>query len=306
MRNKHISSLTIDVEDGINISMRDNFNVEMEPTNRVEGNVEVILEICERNGVKGTFFILGEVAEKFPGMVRRIAAGGHEIGVHGYQHDQIFKLNPTRLKSGLERAKGLLENITGQEVRGFRAPAFSVNSLTSWALPVIAECGFTYDSSIYPSLSLRYGWKDFSKEICRLELGETTSLVEVPLSVVNLLGRDIPVGGGGYLRYFPYSWTRKALQKISLERSAIVYLHPYELDTERYPDYYHQAIASAPLKKRMLLSLYRYKKDTVKSKLDRLTREFDFSPLCQIIDNMEENHHIPTITLKPQEVVANG
>jgi len=298
MTTNHIASLTVDVEDGISISMRDNFKVEMEPTARVEGNVEVILDICERNSVKATFFILGEVAAKFPAMIKRIADGGHEIGVHGYEHDQIFKLTPDKLKSDLERARALMEDQTGQEIRGFRAPAFSINTRTSWALPVIAGCGFSYDSSIFPSLSLRYGWKDFSKDICRIDLGNSASLVEVPLSVYKMMGRDIPVGGGGYLRYFPYSFTRRALQGISKDRSPIVYLHPYELDTERYPDYYHEAIAKSPLKQRMFLSLYRFKKDTVKSKLDRITREFEFLPLKEIIDRLEENHSIPTITLE--------
>lgn len=298
MTNRHTASLTVDVEDGINISMRDNFNVEMEPTARVEDNVEVILEICERNGVKGTFFILGEVADKFPGMVKKIGAAGHELGVHGYQHDQMFKLTPQKLKSDLTRARALLQDLSGQEIYGFRAPAFSVNTRTAWALPVIAACGFSYDSSIFPSLSLRYGWKDFSKDICRIHLGETISLVEVPLSVVNLLGRDIPVGGGGYLRYFPYTWTRKSLERISRDRSAIVYLHPYELDTERYPDYYHEAIASSPFRKRLLLSLYRLKKDTVKSKLDRITRDFEFLPLQEIIEQLEKSDRIPGIKLE--------
>ncbi len=298
MTEKHIASLTVDVEDGINISMRDNFKVEMEPTARVVDNVEVILEICESNGVKATFFILGEVAGKFPAMIKRIADRGHEIGVHGYEHDQIFKLTPDKLKSDLERARALMEDLTGQEIRGFRAPAFSINTRTSWALPLIAGCGFSYDSSIFPSLSLRYGWKNFSKDICRIDLGHSVSLLEVPLSVYKMMGRDIPVGGGGYLRYFPYSFTRRALQSISKYRSPIVYLHPYELDTERYPDYYHEAIAKSPLKQRILLSLYRYKKDTVKSKLDRITREFEFLPLKGIIDKLEENHSIPTITLE--------
>jgi len=298
MTTHNVASLTIDVEDGINISMRDNFKVEMEPTARVEGNVEVILEICERNGVKATFFILGEVAGKFPAMIKRIADRGHEIGVHGYEHDQIFKLTPDKLKSSLERARALMEDQTGQEIRGFRAPAFSINTRTSWALPIIAGSGFSYDSSIFPSLSLRYGWKDFSKDICRIDLGNSVSLVEVPLSVHTMMGRDIPVGGGGYLRYFPYSFTRRALQRISKDRSPIVYLHPYELDTERYPDYYHEAIAKSPLKKRLVLSLYRFKKGTVKSKLERITREFEFLPLKDIIDKLEENQSIPTISLE--------
>ncbi|MEA3461475.1 MAG: polysaccharide deacetylase family protein [Bacteroidota bacterium] len=291
------SALTIDVEDGINISMRDNFKVEMEPTGRVVDNVEVILDICEKNGVKGTFFILGEVAEKYPELVKKVYKAGHEIGVHGYQHDQVFRLTPDTLRDALTKAKGLIENLIGQEVFGFRAPAFSVNPKTSWALPVIASCGFKYDSSIFPSLSLRYGWKDFSRQICRIRLDNSTSLVEVPLSVINVLGRDLPVGGGGYLRYFPYSWTRKALSSITRERPAIVYLHPYELDPRRYPDYFHDAIARAPLKKRIYLSLYRYKKVTVMPKLDQVTREFRFAPLHEIIRDLDREDKISDIRI---------
>ena len=169
--------------------------------------------------------------------------------------------------------------------------------MTSWALPVIASCDFTYDSSIFPSLSLKYGWKDFSRKICRIELDNSASIVEVPLSVIDILGKDLPVGGGGYLRYFPYGWTRKALQSITQARPAIVYLHPYELDTVRYPDFFHDAIAGAPLKKRLLLNFYRFKKETVRSKLDRVTMDFPFAPLHQIISGLDKEGQIPTLTI---------
>jgi polysaccharide deacetylase family protein (PEP-CTERM system associated) len=298
MKDTYRVALTIDVEDGINISMRDHFQVEMEPTGRVEENMEVILEICEKNNVKGTFFILGEVAKKFPALVKRISNGGHEVGVHGYHHDQIFKLTPEKLRSSLERSKDMMQNLTGKEILGFRAPAFSINSHTSWALHVIAACGFTYDSSIFPSLSLRYGWKDFTKDICRLDLGDSHYIIEAPLSVVNYLGRDIPVGGGGYLRYFPYYWTQKALQQISKKRSPIIYLHPYELDAARYPDYFHKAVASAPIKRRFMLSFYRLKKHTVRTKLDRITQEFDCLPMIDIIEELDKNQCIPTVNME--------
>lgn len=291
------SALTIDVEDGISISMRDNFKMDMKPTGRVVDNVDVILEICEKNGVKGTFFMLGEVAERFPEVVNNVHKAGHEIGVHGYYHDQIFRLTPESLRESLIKAKGLMEDLTGQEVYGFRAPAFSINPKTAWALPVIASCGFMYDSSIFPSLSIRYGWKNFSKDICRIQLNGSASLVEVPLSVVNWLGRDIPVAGGGYLRYFPYSWTRKALNSITEVRPGIVYLHPYELDVRKYPGYFHNAIVRAPLKKRMILSMYRYKKKTVIPKLDQITKEFQFTPLIQIIRDLEKENKIPDMQI---------
>jgi polysaccharide deacetylase family protein (PEP-CTERM system associated) len=291
------SALTIDVEDGISISMRDNFRMSMKPTGRVVDNVGVILDICEKNGIIGTFFILGEVAERFPELVKKIHKAGHEIGVHGYYHDQVFRLNPDSLRKSISKAKDLMENLSGQEVYGFRAPAFSVNPKTAWALPVIASCGFKYDSSIFPSLSIRYGWKNFSKHICRIQMNDSASLVEVPLSVINVLGRDLPVGGGGYLRYFPYSWTRKALNSILDERPAIVYLHPYELDVKKYPGYFHNAIARAPIKKRIILSLYRYKKKTVIPKLDQVTREFRFAPLHQIIQDLDSQGNISDIQI---------
>lgn len=294
----NVSALSIDVEDGINISMYDNFNIKMEPTSRVVNNVDVILNICEKNNVKGTFFILGEVAEKYPEMVKNIDSSGHEIGVHGYKHSQIYKLSPEKLREHLFRSVNILGDITGKEVYGFRAPAFSINKKTAWALNVISDCGFKYDSSIFPSPSFRYGWKDFTKDISRIELGASKSLIEVPLSVIRLLGRDIPVGGGGYLRYFPYIWTKRALMSVIRYRPAVIYLHPYELDTKNYPEYFHNAIKKSPLKKRILLSMYRYNKNTVVSKLDRITKDFNFVPLINIINQMDEVNVIPSIKIR--------
>jgi len=283
------SALTIDVEDGINISMRDNFGIDMKPTSRVVDNVEIILEICASNNVKATFFILGEVAESFPGIIKRIGSEGHELGVHGYHHDQIFRLTSQKLKSELTRAKNLIESQTGQKISGFRAPAFSINEHTSWALRIIAECGFEYDSSIFPSVSPRYGWKGFSRNICRIRTNNSSSLIEVPLSVISYFGTNFPVCGGGYLRYFPYAFTRKAFATISSKRPVIVYLHPYELDTEKYPDYFYKARSEADLRHRLSLMFYRFQKSTVIDKLNFLTKKFRFRPLINIISNFEES-----------------
>lgn len=295
--NSFVSALTIDVEDGINIAMRDHFNVSMEPTGRVLSNMQTILGIFEKNDVKATFFILGEVAKKFPGLVRKIDAMGHEIGIHGYHHDQIFKLKPEEFKEGLVRTKKIIENTIGKPVYGFRAPAFSINPDTAWSLPVIAECGFIYDSSIFPSKSMRYGWKGFSKNICELELGSSKKLVEVPLSVIRILGKEIPYGGGGYLRYFPYKWTRMAIRKTIKNRSAIIYLHPYELDKEKYPKYFYDALSKSILKKRLVLKFYRYKKHTVEYKLDRVTQEFNCVPIIDIIKGLKKKGSLPNYKL---------
>lgn len=292
-----VSALTIDVEDGINIAMRDYFNIDIRPTDRVIQNMTIILDIFSRNNIKATFFILGEVIEVFPDLVRKIDSLGHEIGIHGYHHDQVFRLNPAKLASGLKKAKDLTENLIGRKVYGFRAPAFSIRKDTSWALDVIAECGFEYDSSIFPSASLRYGWNGFPKDICRVRLKGDNSIVEVPLSVINIGGRAFPVCGGGYLRYYPYSFTRSAFKTIGKHRPVIVYLHPYELDTEKYPDYFHSAVSKAGLRQRVPLMLYRLNKSTVRSKLDRLSHEFRFAPMFEIIANADKNGLIKEVEL---------
>lgn len=306
VKEAYLSALTVDVEDGVSIAMKDYFNVHMDPTSRVLSNMDTILSLFNQNQVKATFFILGEVVEKFPDLLRQIDREGHEVGVHGYNHDQIFKLTPDKLESELTRAKSLIEDITGKQVYGFRAPAFSINQKTAWALPVIEKTGFTYDSSIFPSRSLRYGWQGFSKDICRLKLADSRDLIEFPLSVFRIPGKDIPVGGGGYLRYFPYWWTRKSLKSILSERPAAIYLHPYELDKEKYPAFFYNALATAPLKQRFQLRFYRYKKNTVESKLDQLTKEFDCAPMIEVINQAEKKRHIQEFSLVEGKILNHS
>ncbi len=289
----YISALTIDVEDGINILMRDNFNIMMQPTDRVVKNVETILELLDNYDVKATFFILGEVAESYPHLVKRINSKNHEIGIHGYYHDQVFKLNPEKLRIETSRAKSLIENLIGKQVYGYRAPAFSINQQTSWALEIIADCGFKYDSSVSPAKTGRYGWNGFIKNITKLKFDDNKSITEVPLSVANFIGKEIPVCGGGYLRYFPYYFTKQYFKSIQKKRPVIVYLHPYELDVDKYPQYFYKAKSRASLKIKLSLMFYRLKKATVKNKLEHLLNEFQFLPLNELIRNLEYDGRIP-------------
>lgn len=134
-----------------------------------------------------------------------------------------------------------MEDIISKPVIGFRAPAFSVIPQTAWALKIIADTGFKYDSSIVPARMKRYGWDGFEKRIVRLNLTDNSSIIEVPLSVINILGRKLPVCGGGYLRYLPVTFTKYAFSSISKNYPVIVYLHPYELDKNKYPDYFYAA-----------------------------------------------------------------
>ena len=288
MKNKkYPSALTIDVEDGINILMRDVFKVDMPPTSLVVDNVMVLLDLFEKKDVTGTFFILGEIAEYYPKLVRDIASKGHEIGVHGYYHDQIFRLTHEKARNEIGRAKALLEDITGEKVSGFRAPAFSVTEETSWILETLSEIGFLYDSSVMPVKAKRYGWPGFKKDIQTLKLKNGNTIIEVPLSVTGFFGKQIPACGGGYLRYFPYYFSYAAFKKIQGQRSPILYLHPYEIDVKKYPEYFYKAMSSLPLDKKIPLSFYRLNKGTVLRKLTRLIEEFSFVPLIKIIESWD-------------------
>lgn len=292
------SILSIDVEDGINILMRDCFGISMPPTERVIRNVERLLDIFERSNVRGTFFILGEIALTYPGLVKSIAEKGHEIGVHGYNHDQVFKMDRDTFRKELQRAKDIVESVTGAQVYGYRAPAFSISRSTSWALEILAELGFDYDSSIMPAKANRYGWDGFSKEIIRLKLPSGQCLYEVPLSVVRVFGKNIPSCGGGYLRYLPYYFTDRAMKKIGTDRPAIVYLHPYEIDNTRYPDYFYNERAKSRMKVKLPLLFYRLNKRGVAGKLEKLVNDYNFKPVRDTIIDLAQQDEIRSVILK--------
>ncbi|HYW33935.1 MAG TPA: polysaccharide deacetylase family protein [Balneolaceae bacterium] len=277
------SAFTIDVEDGVSIAMRDAFSVKSEQTDRVVNLTNRILALLDEYDAKGTFFVLGQVAEKFPRLVKQIAAEGHELGVHGYNHLQFFRMKRKEAFNEISRAKKLIEDISGRRVFGHRAPAFSITPQTQWGLDVIAEAGFIYDSSIMPINGIRYGWPGFSREICRIKTSAGHELIEVPLSTVNVMGRRIPVCGGGYLRLFPKWVTDKALEKITKRQPAIVYLHPYELDTERYPDYYFKELGRAGIFKRNKMKSMWINRKTVYPKLASLLKNHTFDMMINLV-----------------------
>lgn len=287
MEETNYSAFTVDVEDGINIAMRDFFNINIPPTERVLKNLDLIVSLLSEKSVKATFFMLGEIAETFPAKVKEISSLGHEIGIHGYYHDQFFRLSPEKARNDLYRAKSLVEDLTGKNVNGFRAPAFSISSETAWALEILANLGFKYDSSIMPVKADRYGWAGFEKKIHKLFINKELSLIEVPLSTINLLGKKIPACGGGYLRHLPLLFTQSAFRKIVKQQPVIVYLHPYELDQDKYPSFFYDAIKSSNFKRRISLSIYRLNKGTVERKLRALLEEFKFKPVIELIEIIE-------------------
>lgn len=278
-----INALTIDVEDYWSILQRDWLNIsDARPTEAVLKNTRWYLQTFNEYKVKATFFILGEVAQSFPGLIKEIADAGHEIAVHGFYHQQIFKLNRDDFKKEVGDAKKLLEDLSSKSVIGHRAPAFSINKDTQWALEVLAELDYKYDSSISPMAGKRYGWPGFKKEIHKIELPNGLSIIEVPMSTISLGIKSLGVGGG-YMRHFPYLYTKLAIKHIQKKRPAIVYMHPYEIDIEEMELSFNNFLGDENKKLRKIHSVQLRNRHTVKKKVNSLLKDFKFTSIANLI-----------------------
>ena len=229
-----INALTIDVEDYFQVSAFAPYvsRAEWDTTEcRVERNIDVILRLLEEHRVRATFFTLGWIAERYPHMIRRIALNGHEIASHGYGHHRASDQEAEFFLSDIKLAKLLLEDLTGTQVKGYRAPSFSVGPANPWAFDCIERAGYVYSSSVYPIRHDHYGAPDAPRFAHRIR----PNLLEVPITTVHALGRNWPAGGGGYFRLLPYAVSRWALKRVNAtERaSAIFYFHPWELDPQQ-------------------------------------------------------------------------
>jgi polysaccharide deacetylase family protein (PEP-CTERM system associated) len=195
---------------------------------RVERNVERILELLAEASARATFFTLGWIAERHPELVRRIAAAGHEVASHGYGHLRIHEQTPSEFAQDIRRAKSLLEDLVGAEVKGYRAPSFSIGAKTLWAFDEIAKAGYKYSSSVYPVRHDLYGMPDAP----RFPYRPRADLIEIPVSTAPVLNRNLPAGGGGYFRLLPYSVSRGLIRRVNTldRRPAVFYFHPWEID----------------------------------------------------------------------------
>lgn len=281
------NAFSIDVEDGISLAMRDFFKNPIPQTDQVVRCTQEILEILDVNNVKATFFILGMVAEEFPNLIKDISQRGHEIGVHGFNHIRFDQMTPSKATEELKAAKKILEDLTGVEVLGHRAPAFSINEKNAWALDVIAECGFLYDSSIMPTKSLNYGWKGYDKNISSIKTLKGIDLIEVPISTTTFLGRSIPYSGGSYLRLLPLAYLKYAFAKEEEVRPGILYIHPYEVDTQKYPQYFFNELKKVSLLKNLKLRLNWVNRNRMSHKLIKLTDTFDFVTIKELVLNYQ-------------------
>jgi len=229
------NALTVDVEDYFHVAAlapnihRDSW---ASRESRVVDNTQKLLAIFEQFDVRGTFFVLGWVAERYPQLVRDIAARGHEIACHGFSHRLVYEQSPKEFYEETLRAKHLLEDITGSRVDGYRAASYSIVRESLWALDVLVELGFVYDSSIFPVRHDRYGIPNAERAPHRMSTPKGKSIVEWPLATARFLGCRLPVAGGGYFRLLPYWLSRWGLASINRRelRPFVFYLHPWEID----------------------------------------------------------------------------
>jgi polysaccharide deacetylase family protein (PEP-CTERM system associated) len=232
------NALTVDVEDYFHVSAlapsieRSSWDARQ---SRVVGNTQRLLELFDDFGAKATFFVLGWVAERYPQLVKDIAARGHEVACHGLSHRLVYEQSPQEFRAETLRSKEVLEDITGTTVLGYRAASYSIVRESLWALDILVELGFRYDSSIFPVKHDRYGIPGAERVPHRLSTPGRKAIVEWPLSTAKVAGFRLPVSGGGYFRLLPYWVTRWGLASInrSEQRPFVFYLHPWEIDPDQ-------------------------------------------------------------------------
>jgi polysaccharide deacetylase family protein (PEP-CTERM system associated) len=274
-----VNAFTVDVEDYFQVAaLAGAISRESWPTReyRVEGNTERILKVLADKNVRGTFFILGWVAEKSPNLVRRIADAGHEIACHGFSHQLIYHQTQTVFREETLRAKHHLEAVIGKAVTGYRAASFSITRESLWALDVLIDAGFEYDSSVFPIHHDRYGIPGASPQPGRIVAPSQRSLVEFPMSAAKFFGVPVPVSGGGYFRILPYWVTRAGLKQINEQagRPFTFYLHPWEVDPGQ------------PRVKVKWFSRFRHytNLDRCEARLRQVLGDFSFAPMREVLE----------------------
>jgi polysaccharide deacetylase family protein (PEP-CTERM system associated) len=280
-RREILNAFTIDVEDYFQVAAlagaveRSSWP---QRESRVERNTGVLLDMLAESGVRGTFFVLGWIAERHPALIRRIAAAGHEIACHGFSHQLIYSQSEDEFREETTRSKRTLEDLSGQPVLGYRAASFSITRQSLWALDVLIDLGFEYDSSIFPIRHDRYGIPGADPRPAALAAPSGRTLVEFPMSAARFAGVAVPVSGGGYFRLLPYAVTRAGLRQINgrFGRPFTFYLHPWEIDPGQ------------PRVQVGLLSRFRHytNLDRCESRLRLLLREFRFGGMREVLQGL--------------------
>lgn len=270
------NALTIDVEDYFQVSaFAGHITRESWPTRecRVEANIDRILHLLDTVNIQATFFTLGWIAERYPQMVERIVAGGHEIASHGYGHLRASDQSPEEFDIDISKSKTILEDISGQAVIGYRAPSFSIGAGNMWALDALQNAGYRYSSSIYPIAHDHYGMPDAPR--FAFYPNGIDGLLEIPVTTIRLMNKNLPAGGGGYFRFFPYALSRWLIRRVNTvdKQSAMFYFHPWELD----PDQPRQTGISLKTRFRHYVNLAH-----TEARLTNLVSDFDWGRMDHI------------------------
>ena len=281
------NAMSVDVEDYFQVSAFENHIPRKDWDSlqcRVEHNVNRILDIFASKNVHATFFTLGWVAKRYPELVKRIVNEGHELASHGYSHKRVMQQSPQEFREDIIQAKSLLEDISGIEVKGYRAPSYSIGRKNMWALDLLYETGHRYSSSIYPIKHDLYGIPDaprFAHYYC------DGKLLEIPITTIEFWGKKIPCGGGGFFRLYPYALSRWAINRVNLidQKPAVFYFHPWEID----PQQPRQTQANIKSKFRHYLNLER-----MENRIMRLLTDFNWAPMNQIyLDDSISHRSVP-------------
>ncbi|MBI1904248.1 MAG: DUF3473 domain-containing protein [Planctomycetes bacterium] len=272
-----LNAFTVDVEDYYHVS---GFSKHIDRSawdsfeSRVVASTHRILDLLDRHHVRATFFVLGWVAERHPKLVHDIHQAGHEVGSHSYWHRLVYQMTPDEFRADLRRSKKVLEDIVCQPVTAYRAPSFSITRASLWALDILADEGFCYDSSIFPIRHDRYGIPGAEPGLHQIETRHGP-LWELPPTTVRVAGVNVPVAGGGYFRLYPSYCTCRAFSYLNRRgRSVVFYVHPWEID----PDQPRLRVGSRLGRFRHYVNL-----KTTERKLERLLQRYRFAPLSQLV-----------------------
>jgi polysaccharide deacetylase family protein (PEP-CTERM system associated) len=269
------NALTVDVEEYFQVAAFERTIAREDwdhSVSRVEYSTNRVMDLFASRHAKGTFFVLGWIAERHPALVRRIVAEGHELASHGYDHTRLHQFTSEQFRADVVRTKAILEDIGGVQVRGYRAPSYSINGKNLWALDVLQETGHVYSSSIYPIRHDLYGMPEAPRFPFRFR---PDGILEIPVTTVSLANRNFPCGGGGYFRLLPYPLFKWALKRVNEvdQRPGLFYFHPWEVDPEQ------PRVGGAPLKSRFrhYLNL-----NSMHDRLSQLIDDFDWGRMDQI------------------------
>ncbi len=275
------NALTVDLEEYFQVS---NFEKWIDRADwdalpsRVIESTHRLLDLFDETESRATFFALGWIAERNPKLLREIVGRGHEIACHGYGHELVYAIGPERFRADLRRARSAIEDATGCALRGYRAPSYSITQASLWALPILVEEGFDFDSSIFPVRHPRYGIPDFARWPVRLDLGEGRTIREFPLTTLALGRFNLPLAGGAYLRFLPPTLFRFGFARLQAAgRPTVLYVHPWEID----PDQPRQSV-----NRRIRVNHY-HNLDATEARLRGLLERFEFNSLGDVLDGLE-------------------